>query len=56
MSSGTELYNYKHFFSIALYTLVDVNYNFLYVDLGCQGRISGGVFKNTKLYNKAKEK
>ncbi|KAJ8914051.1 hypothetical protein NQ315_017570 [Exocentrus adspersus] len=39
--------------SIVLFTLVDSDYNFMYVDVGCQGRISdGGVFKNTTLYRK----
>lgn len=34
-----------------LITLVDANYMFIYVDIGCQGRISdGGVFKNTSLW------
>jgi hypothetical protein len=33
------------------FALVDANYNFLFVDVGCQGRISGGgVFANTELY------
>lgn len=51
--SGSEFYNYKNSFSIVLFALVDANYNFIYVDLGCQGRISdGGVFKNTTLYKK----
>ncbi|XP_060855552.1 putative nuclease HARBI1 [Metopolophium dirhodum] len=51
--SVSEFYNYKNSFSIVLFSLVDANYNFMYVDVGCQGRISdGGVFKNTTLYKK----
>lgn len=36
--------------------LVDANYNFIYVNVGVQGRISdGGVFKNCSLYKALKE-
>ena len=32
--------------------IVDYDYKFLYVDVGCQGRISdGGVFRNTSFYD-----
>lgn len=50
IKSGTEFYNYKNFFGIVLFALVDADYNFLFVDVGCQGRVSdGGIFKDTKL-------
>lgn len=49
IKSGSEFFNYKCFFSIVLFAVVDAHYNFLYVNIGCQGRISdAGVFANTE--------
>ena len=44
--SGGELLNYKHTFSIVLMVLVDADYKFLYMNVGCNGRVSdGGAFE-----------
>lgn len=57
IKSGSEFYNYKSFFNIILFALVDADYNFLFVDIGCQGRISdGGLFKNTELSKRMRNK
>ena len=48
--SGSYFFNYKGAHSIVLLTLVDFNYEFVFVDIGCNGRASdGGVFRSTSL-------
>ena len=55
--SGSYYFNCKHSFSIVLLAIVDANYRFLYVNIGCNGRISdGGVFRNCDLYKELEEK
>jgi hypothetical protein len=46
--SGSDYYNYKSFYSIVLMAIVGPSSEFIYADVGCQGRISdGGVLRNT---------
>jgi hypothetical protein len=52
-NSASEYFNYKNAFRIVLFALVNANCNFMFVDAGCQGRISDScVFTNTELYKK----
>jgi len=56
IGSGSDYFNYKSTFSIVLMAIVDADYNFLYANIGCQGRISdGGVFRNTSFFKKLEE-
>ncbi|XP_046864372.1 protein ALP1-like [Xenia sp. Carnegie-2017] len=49
-ASGSEFFNYKHYFSVILLALVDANYKFIYVDVGAAGRSGdAGVFRDSAL-------
>ncbi|KAF7272115.1 hypothetical protein GWI33_015079 [Rhynchophorus ferrugineus] len=49
--------NYKSDDSIVLMGIVDADYCFIYVNVGCQGRIGvdGGVFENTPFYKQLQD-
>ncbi|KAJ8912443.1 hypothetical protein NQ315_006110 [Exocentrus adspersus] len=50
--SGAQYYNYKNFYRIVLMVLVNSNYEFVYVDVGKQGRLSNGeIISSTKFYD-----
>ena len=47
---GSYYFNYKGTCSVILLALADANYKFIYVDVGCNGRINdGGVYCNSSL-------
>lgn len=48
--SGSTYFNYKNYFSIILFAIVDADYNFLYVDVGTNGRANdSGIFGRSSI-------
>lgn len=48
--SGSIYFNYKGYYSIVLFAVVDSNYKYIYVDVGSQGAASdGGIFSDCTL-------
>nr|CAI5865924.1 unnamed protein product [Callosobruchus analis] len=52
-NSGSYYFNYKEYCSIVLLAVVNANYEFVYINVGCNGRVSdGGVFDCTDFHDK----
>ena len=50
-NSGSFFFNYKKTFSVILFAVVDANLNFLYVDVGTNGRVNDAqVFSKSAFY------
>ena len=48
--SGSRYFNYKGYFSVVLFAVVDSDYKFRYIDVGAQGSESdGGIYAQTRL-------
>ncbi len=49
--AGTMFYNFKGFHSIVLFTMVDAEYNFTYINVGANGSASDStIFQETPLF------
>lgn len=51
--SCSEYFNYKKSFSTILFAVVDANYNFLYIDVGTNGRANDAAVFSKSAFNQA---
>jgi len=49
--SGSEFYNYYKDYSVIVLATVDVNYKFIYVDIGTNGRVNDALFFSKQTFN-----
>lgn len=50
-SSGTFFFNYKHYYSLVLMAIVNASYEFIYMDIGAEGKASdGGVWSRSAFH------
>lgn len=55
--NGSYFWNYKGFNSLVLMGIANINYEFIMVNFGINGRVSnGGVIEHTQFYDKLKHK
>lgn len=51
--SGSLFYNYKGFFSVVLFAVVNANYEFMYIQTGTNGSVhDGAILNSTAFYQK----
>lgn len=54
-NTGSHFYNFKGFFSIVLFALVDAHCRFTFIDVGCNGKASDStIYQDGYLYNALK--
>lgn len=52
-NSGSDYFDYKKNFSIHLFAVVDAKYNFIYIDVGTNGRANDASVFNKSTFNEA---